>query len=316
MIRKLFKYIFPLSFLRRQESSSFVLLKKMPFFKGMTASRIVIIISFFIFQNQNISAQNSDTIHSKVSFNKHYLKSYLTDTRNLLISPSKWDNKDLIIFSTTCVALGGLFTQDAKIQEFSQTLRTPTLDSISKYGFEPWGGIYSMSTMALFYLHGTIFKNERSKRVSMLGVKTFLLSGILVQIPKHLFNRNRPYHGDYPDPMVWKGPIPPDFEKETLKHYYKKSFFSGHTTSIFSVATIVATEYRDKPVVPIICYSIAGLTGISRIYDNKHWATDVLGGAIFGFAIGKLIYNENNWKINIIPFKNNESQGLTMVYSL
>jgi membrane-associated phospholipid phosphatase len=274
------------------------------------------VLLMILLLNLKLSAQNPDTIHSKVSFNKHYFKSFAKDGRDLLISPSKWDNKDLIIFSTTCVALGGLFTQDAKIQEFSQTLRTPTLDSISKYGFEPWGGYYSLSTMALFYLHGTIFKNERSKRVSMLGVKTFLLSGILVNFPKRILNRSRPYHGDYPDPMVWNGPIPPDFEKETLKYFYKSSFFSGHTTSIFSVATIVASEYRDKPIVPIICYSLASLAGISRIYDNKHWASDIVGGAIFGYAIGKLIYNENNWKINIVPFKNEKKQGLTLVYNL
>lgn len=309
MIKNFFKY----SSLRVQRSNLSTL-KKIATFRYTPFAMTVLI--FFVFLNFPISAQNTDTIHSKVSFNKHYFKSYLTDTRDLLISPSKWDNKDLLIFSSTCVAFGGLFTQDAQIQKFSQTLRTPTLDSISKYGFEPWGGYYSLSTLALFYVHGQIFKNERSKRVSMLGVKSFLLSGILVQMPKHLFNRSRPYHGDYPNSMDWKGPIPPDFESETLKHFYKKSFFSGHTTSIFSVATIVATEYRDKPIVPIICYTIASLGGISRIYDNKHWATDVVGGAIFGFAIGKLIYNENNWKINISPFKTSETQGLTLVYNL
>ncbi|HBF89281.1 MAG TPA: hypothetical protein DDX39_11630 [Bacteroidales bacterium] len=266
--------------------------------------------------NLSIFAQDSDTVYSRVSFNKPYFKSYLTDTRDLLIFPVKWDKKDIITFSSTCLVIGGLFTQDAKIQEFSQGLRTPKLDSISKYGFEPWGGIYSMSSMALFYLHGTIFKNDRSKRVSMLGLKSFLVSAMLVQIPKHLFNRNRPYHGDSPDPMVWNGPIPPDFEPETLKRFYKKSFFSGHTTSIFSVASIIATEYRDKPIVPILCYSIASLTGISRIYDNKHWASDVLGGAAFGWAIGKFIYHQNNWNLNIVPYSNSNSQGVTVYYTI
>lgn len=281
--------------------------------KVLKYSILILIVLLF----QKISFSQNDTTFSETKINKAYLKSYLLDTKDLVISPIKWKKKDWLIFSGTTVAIGGLITQDLKIQQYVQSNKTSGMDTISKYFLEPWGsGIYSMSTMALFYLHGTIFKNERSKRVSMLGVKSFLLSSMLVNIPKHLFNRNRPYHGDTPNPMVWNGPIPPDFESETLKHFYKKSFFSGHTTAIFSVASVVATEYRDKPIVPILSYTIASLSGLSRINDNKHWASDVLGGAFFGWAIGQFIYNQNNWKINIIPYRNNDSQGLSVFYVL
>ena len=70
---------------------------------------------------------------------------------------------------------------------------------------------------------------------------------------------------------------------------------SGHTTSIFTIATVVAYEYSDKLWVQILAYSIATMTALSRTYDNVHWSSDIFVGAAFGFAMGKLIVKSNNW---------------------
>ena len=48
-------------------------------------------------------------------------------------------------------------------------------------------------------------------------------------------------------------------------------------------------EYRNKPFIPIIAYSIATLVGVSRITENKHWATDVLAGAALGYLTGRQV---------------------------
>jgi membrane-associated phospholipid phosphatase len=69
------------------------------------------------------------------------------------------------------------------------------------------------------------------------------------------------------------------------------SFPSGHTTVAFAAATVFAMEYRDKPIIPIIAYSAASLIGVSRITENRHWATDVLVGAALGFLSGKQVVN-------------------------
>jgi membrane-associated phospholipid phosphatase len=69
------------------------------------------------------------------------------------------------------------------------------------------------------------------------------------------------------------------------------SFPSGHTTVAFAAATVFAMEYHNKPLVPILAYSAATLIGLSRIAENKHWATDVLTGAAVGYLTGKLVVN-------------------------
>lgn len=63
------------------------------------------------------------------------------------------------------------------------------------------------------------------------------------------------------------------------------SFPSGHTTSAFIAATILDAEYGSKyPWLSGIGYGIATLTGVGRVLNNRHWATDVVTGAGVGIA--------------------------------
>lgn len=58
-----------------------------------------------------------------------------------------------------------------------------------------------------------------------------------------------------------------------------KSFPSGHTTGAFSLATAIAHHYPDYKV---YAYGWATLVAISRLYEDAHWASDVVVGAAVG----------------------------------
>lgn len=69
------------------------------------------------------------------------------------------------------------------------------------------------------------------------------------------------------------------------------SFPSGHTATAFMGATLLAHEYGHKSVwIPIAGYSVATATGVMRILNNKHYASDVLVGAAIGIATAELAY--------------------------
>lgn len=59
------------------------------------------------------------------------------------------------------------------------------------------------------------------------------------------------------------------------------AFPSGHTTVAFSLAAGIDQETRARWV-PYVVYPVAGLVGWSRLRDNRHWASDVLAGALVG----------------------------------
>lgn len=230
-----------------------------------------------------------------------YCTSYLKDSRDIIISPARWNGTQWLGFAGVVTVTGSLMLVDDDIQGFVQRNRTLTSNSISHYGLEPWGNWYTIGAVGGVYLHGLIWNNDKSKRVGLLSAKAFVLTAVFTQIPKYAFQRHRPSSTNM-DPYIFEGPF------GSYKH---NSFFSGHTSTVFSVATIFASEYKGTWVPPV-AYTIAALTGLSRIHDNRHWASDVVLGAAFGYAVGKLIYNQDNWGVRVAP----TSDGLGLVVPL
>lgn len=69
------------------------------------------------------------------------------------------------------------------------------------------------------------------------------------------------------------------------------SFPSGHTATAFMCATILHKEYGNiSPWYSISGYTLAGLTGITRQLNNRHWISDVLAGAGIGILSADLGY--------------------------
>lgn len=70
-----------------------------------------------------------------------------------------------------------------------------------------------------------------------------------------------------------------------------QSFPSGHTTAAFAFASSITARIAQRSPArarwagPLL-YGAATLTGLSRMYDSKHWASDVLLGAGIGTASG------------------------------
>lgn len=71
----------------------------------------------------------------------------------------------------------------------------------------------------------------------------------------------------------------------------RNSFPSGHTATSFMVATMFHKEYGWRsPWLSFGAYTLATVTGISRIINDRHWASDVAAGAVFGIVSTQLGY--------------------------
>jgi membrane-associated phospholipid phosphatase len=69
------------------------------------------------------------------------------------------------------------------------------------------------------------------------------------------------------------------------------SFPSGHTALAFACAEFLYQEYKDVSIwYGIAGYTIAAGTGFMRMYNNRHWFTDVVAGAGFGILSTRLAY--------------------------
>lgn len=70
-----------------------------------------------------------------------------------------------------------------------------------------------------------------------------------------------------------------------------QSFPSFHSAAAFAAATAIAADEHTRAtpargwIIPL-AYGTAVLSGVSRIYQEKHWASDVLVGALVGTLSG------------------------------
>lgn len=200
----------------------------------------------------------------ELKLNRDYFEGYISDIKSILISPSHWQRLDWIKASLIVGIATGLYTQDQKIQDWVQEGRSSTSDKISKFA-KPFGdGRYTLPGLGALYLYGHFLEDEKAQRTALLGLKSFVVSGLLIQVMKFSGHRHRPSSGAPYN--MWDGP---GFSTSNL------SFPSGHASSAFAIATVIASEYRDKAFIRPLAYGIATLTAFSRVNDNAHWASDV-----------------------------------------
>jgi hypothetical protein len=92
----------------------------------------------------------------------------------------------------------------------------------------------------------------------------------------------------------------------------------GHTANAFASAEFLWQEYKDVIWYGISGYIIASGTGVLRIYNNRHWLTDVAAGAGIEFYVPKLrivskmqnYFFKKNKQLYIAPFYNGQQTGL------
>ena len=69
------------------------------------------------------------------------------------------------------------------------------------------------------------------------------------------------------------------------------SFPSGHSTTAFLGAELLRREYGEEyPAVAVAGYAVAAGVACSRVWHNRHWASDLFGGAGFSILSVALTY--------------------------
>jgi membrane-associated phospholipid phosphatase len=109
----------------------------------------------------------------------------------------------------------------------------------------------------------------------------FLLSALLAQILKNVFSMPRPWEVfDHKEYIYFIDGI-------TRRGY--SSFPSGHSTTVFALATMLAIFEKNKRT--NVFYALTAVAvGYSRIYLGQHFLTDVLMGSFLGVMTAILVH--------------------------
>jgi membrane-associated phospholipid phosphatase len=181
------------------------------------------------------------------------------------------------------LAVGGLsalMLLDHPVQRFTQDNRGTGSANVARF-VRHFGQpeVYGTMTAGLI-VAGLATHHDRVARLGARMGVSLLLAGAANQGAKLAFGRPRPdqsLDADGYDPFSGQASMP-----------------SGHTAMAFAWATTLADEIH-RPLVTVGLYGLATTVGWSRINDNRHWLSDVAGGALVGIASAKLA--SGRWRI-------------------
>lgn len=200
----------------------------------------------------------------------------------------------------------------SSIQPHSNKYKSPFLHSLSSsaywYGknktnlFLTWGGITGSLLSASY-----ITQDSRHLKNAVILAESTFFSSLIVISSKIMLGRERPSY-NFEGNFRW-------MELDSKKW----SMPSGHTTLIFTFASVLAHSY-DNLFMKIPAYTFAVCSGLERIEHKKHWPSDVIVGAVLGYYIGSKTYqlNQNrgstplNFSLSISPY----SYGLNLSLAL
>jgi membrane-associated phospholipid phosphatase len=218
----------------------------------------------------NLHAQEKDSLI------RDFLGNVGEDFKYLVTSPARLDKKSALI-TLGVIGVGGvLYAYDEQIRDFFQRNQSSEADYLA-FGAEKLGWQYAIGFVGAYGGIGYLVKNEKMKETGLLAAESLLVSNSISLTVKVATGRSRPLRdrGAYS-------------YKPFSGSRSDTGFPSGHATTAFTIASVFADEY-ESPWVGALTYSLACLVGWERLYDDKHWASDVWAGAVLGTVVGKSV---------------------------
>jgi len=173
------------------------------------------------------------------------------------------------------VTLNGFDDGARDALRWSSTSTANLLSNLTGFGLAPASAFGLLAVASVADGRGRNWPTD-----AVVVLETALIAGDMNQLVKMVAGRRRPYVRFGPDPDA-----PARSFDENL------SFYSGHASYTFALAVASGTvasirDYRGAPYVWATGLTAAALTSYLRIAADKHYATDVLTGALIGSATG------------------------------
>lgn len=140
-----------------------------------------------------------------------------------------------------------------------------------RYSFDDWIQYVPAAAYLTLDLAGVNHENDLIKR-SCTAIGGYVFYAVITKATKHFVSEMRP-----------------DGSRDN-------SFPSGHSGKAFLGAELVRMEFGNGW--GAAAYSVAGVTAFMRIWNDKHWLTDVVAGA----ALGILSAHVGDWACSYISF--------------
>lgn len=203
-----------------------------------------------------------------------------------------------MILPGSLVLVGAVATQWKPLQSLDRSINNAVCTNYNQTKIDNF--IQYTPILASFGLSAAGVRGRHStKQQLVLGLTAEAINAALVSSVKAIARRMRP-----------------DSNART-------SFPSGHTATAFCGAELLRMEYGKKyPGVAIAGYAMAVGTGYLRMYNKRHWVSDIVAGAGFGILSTRVAYailqkpflkKIKQKQVLFLPYINNQQGGLVCI---
>ena len=179
------------------------------------------------------------------------------------LRPLDWEKKDFLTAGGVVLGTAVVFLADEEANRFFTGQRDDIPKTVRDFGWYFGSPQNNYGITGSVYLFGLLTNNEKVRKTGVLMIASATSAGIIQSISKTIVGRARP-----------------DFEKGN--HHFKpfanspsyRSFPSGHTVLSFTTAYSIGKQFKN-PWIKSGIYAVGMIAPVSRLWEGKHWLTDV-----------------------------------------
>lgn len=214
----------------------------------------------------------SPVFRRPASLESHFVEHVFHDQYMIWTAPFHSGNYDKKFVAPALIGIATVIATDRFTSGWVDT--GGTLPASSRF-ISHFGQAYSTGGIAAaFYIAGRLTKNPKARETGVLAAEALINTGIVTEVLKLSAQRQRPNADQHFGEFFDGG----------------SSFPSGHSSSIWSVATVIAYEYHNNPWIKYGAYAGAVAVSMSRYSGRNHFLSDIVAGSAIGYFIGRYVY--------------------------
>jgi membrane-associated phospholipid phosphatase len=212
-----------------------------------------------------------------------YGKRIWGDITELPTKPAHWNKGQWLFAGGVLAATGGSLFVDDSVADYYDAHRVESLRDLSTSVTHFGDSRYQVPLISGLWLGGYAFGSLKMRKIAGDAAEASLIAALMIN-PALCYMTGRA--------LPSKGESPSTFKPFTWHRY---SFPSGHTAAAFALASVLDTDLRDTfgywhtPIV----YGGALAVAQSRLYDRKHYLSEVILGGAIGWAVGNWVASKD-----------------------
>jgi membrane-associated phospholipid phosphatase len=221
----------------------------------------------------------------------------------MITTPLQVENGNFFITLGVAGALALTYRYDTQIHDKLTARTNRSVTKAAEAGSLAGDPFLHLGLATLVYGGAIVADSAKWKEAGEMMGEALILADAATFIIKESSGRGRP------GVTSKKG----DFKPLSFRSEYD-SLPSMHTSSSFALASVLAAT-SDSFVMKTTYYGAAAFVGFSRLYQNKHWASDVLLGAVTGELCGRVVtgFHAGKNRLALAPQADEHGAGLALV---